>query len=80
MSTAVRIFQGRFGRVALLKMDRPLVAHGHSQCHVLLKASGPDTCFSVRDKLCPLNDDTAVLVNSWEPHSYKHQNPDAPPP
>jgi AraC family transcriptional regulator len=78
MSTAIRIFQGKFGRVALLDMDGPLVTHAHSQCHVLLKASGADTFFAVREKLHPLTDETAVLVNSWEPHSYAHQNPDAP--
>jgi AraC-like DNA-binding protein len=78
MSTAIRIFQGKFGRVALLDMDGPLVTHAHSQCHVLLKASGADTFFAVRDRLYPLTDETAVLVNSWEPHSYAHQNPDAP--
>lgn len=59
-------------------MDRPLVTHAHSQCHVLIKASGADTFFAVRDKLYPLTDDSAVLVNSWEPHSYAHQNPNAP--
>lgn len=78
MSTAIRIFQGKFGRVALLDMDGPLVTHAHSQCHVLLKASGADTFFSVRHKMQPLTDDTAVLINSWEPHSYAHLNPDAP--
>jgi AraC-like DNA-binding protein len=52
--------------------------HAHSQCHVLLKASGADTFFAVRGRLHRLTDETAVLVNSWEPHSYAHQNPDAP--
>jgi AraC family transcriptional regulator len=78
MSTAVRVFQGKFGRVALLDMDRPLVTHAHSQCHVLIKVSGADTFFSVRDKRYPLTDQTAVLVNSWAPHSYAHHDPDAP--
>jgi AraC family transcriptional regulator len=78
MSTAVRVFKGKFGRVALLDMDRPLVTHAHSQCHVLIKVSGEDTFFTVRDKLHPLTDQTAVLVNTWEPHSYTHHNPDAP--
>jgi AraC-like DNA-binding protein len=78
MSTAVRVLQGKFGRVALLDMDRPLVTHGHSQCHVLIKVSGEDTFFTVRDKVYPLNDQTAVLINSWEPHAYTHHDPDAP--
>lgn len=78
MSTAIRVLQGKFGRVALLNMDRPLVNHAHSQCHVLIKISGTDTFFSVRDRRYPLNDHTAVLVNTWEPHAYTHHHPNAP--
>ena len=65
MSTAVRILQGKFGRVCLLDMDRPLVTHAHSQCHVLIKVSGEDTSFSVRDKSYPLTDHTAVLGDGY---------------
>jgi AraC-like DNA-binding protein len=78
MSSAIKIFQGRFGRVALLDMDRPLVAHAHHHCHVLIKAEGVDTFFTVRDRLQPLMASTAVLVNAWEPHAYTHQMPDGP--
>lgn len=74
MSRALRIFHGAFGRVALLGMDESLVPHAHSECHVLLKASGADTFFSVRNRQQPLTDQTAVLINAWEPHSYDHQN------
>lgn len=72
MSNALRIARGRFGRVALLDMDRPLVRHAHPHCHVLLKVEGADTQFSVRDRLVPLTDDSAVLINAWEPHAYAH--------
>lgn len=78
LSTAIKIFHGRFGRVALLDMDKPLIPHAHHHCHVLIKASGADTFFSVRDRLNPLTDDTAVLVNAWELHSYEHPGPMAP--
>lgn len=61
-----------------MDMDRPLVPHAHSQCHVLIKISGADTFFSVRDKLYPLTDETAVLVDSWALHNYAHHDPDAP--
>ncbi len=77
MSRALNIFQGRFGRVALLDMDRSLVTHAHRACHVLLKFGGADTAFHVRGEICPLMDDTAVLVNAWEPHAYTHA-PNAP--
>lgn len=77
MSLAVRAFQGQFGRIALLDMNGPLVMHAHSQCHVLLKVGGEDTCFSVRNASVPLTDRAMVLINSWEPHAYTHR-PDAP--
>jgi AraC-like DNA-binding protein len=73
MTSALRLFQGRFGRVALLDSDKDLVTHTHPQCHVLLKASGADTSFQVRDRLYPLTGDSLVLVNAWEPHSKVHR-------
>lgn len=78
MSTAIRVLQGQFGRVALLNMDHPLVNHAHSQCHVLIKVGGSDTFFRVKGKYYPLNDNTAVLVNAWESHAYTHHNTGAP--
>jgi AraC family transcriptional regulator len=70
MANAVDIFQGAFGRIALLDMDQGLVAHAHPHCHVLVKISGADSAFLVHDRLCPLTDETIVLVNPWELHSY----------
>jgi len=75
MSTAIKIFQGRFGRVALLNMNAPLVGHAHHHCHILLKAGGADSAFLVRGERQPLIDDSAVLVNAWEPHAYTHEPP-----
>jgi AraC-like DNA-binding protein len=75
MSVAVKLFQGRFGRVALLDMTAPLVTHAHHHCHVLLKAGGSDSAFLVRGQRQPLTENTAVLVNAWEPHAYQHDLP-----
>ena len=72
MSIPIRLFHGDFGRVALLEMDAPLIPHAHHHCHLLLKASGPDTAFRVRGQSYPLTNDNAVLVNAWEEHSYLH--------
>lgn len=72
MSTALRIAHGTFGRVALLDMDCSLVRHAHPHCHVLLKVEGADTQFMVGDRIYPLTDQAAVLVNGWQPHSYVH--------
>lgn len=72
MSIALRIAHGAFGRVALLDMDRSLVRHAHPHCHVLLKVEGADTQFVVGDRVYPLTDSSAVLVDGWKPHSYVH--------
>ena len=72
MSTALRIAHGAFGRVALLDMDESLVRHAHPHCHVLLKVEGADTQFVVGDKVYPLTDEAAILVNGWQPHAYVH--------
>lgn len=77
MTTALRIAQGKFGRVALLDMDTPLVSHAHSQCHVIFKASGADSAFYVSEERLPVTDRTAILVNAWEPH-YFFSEPDFP--
>ena len=75
MSSAIKLFQGRFGRVALLDMDAPLVGHAHHHCHILFKAGCADSAFVVRGEHAPLADDSAVLVNAWEYHAYVHQAP-----
>ncbi len=73
MARALNIFQGAFGRVAVLQMSHSLVMHAHPHCHVLIKLGGADGAFNVRDAHCPLSDDSVVLVNAWEPHAYLHQ-------
>jgi AraC family transcriptional regulator len=73
MTHALKFFQGRFGRVALLDSDHSLVTHAHPQCHVLIKARGEDTAFEVGDRLHPLTRDTAILVNAWEAHAKIHE-------
>jgi AraC family transcriptional regulator len=75
MTSALKFFQGRFGRVALLDSDHSLVTHAHPQCHVLIKARGEDTAFEVGGRLHDLTRDTVVLVNAWEPHAKIHTVP-----
>lgn len=53
-------------------MNMLLVAHAHHHCHVLIKAFGTDAFFSVRGQPQPLTNDSAILINAWEPHSYSH--------
>ena len=70
MSTAIRLLHGNFGRVALLRMNAPLVVHAHRHCHILIKASGSDAAFNVNGTYVPLTGQNAVLVNAWEPHAF----------
>lgn len=72
MTKAISILKGPFGRVALLEMDAPLITHAHHHCHIILNYAGCDQTFGVRDRVYPLTDQTAILVNSWEPHFYVH--------
>lgn len=72
MSTALKIFKGKFGRVSLLDMSKPLVVHAHHHCHVLIKVNGIDSYFSVKGKNQPLTNESVVLVNAWESHAYMH--------
>lgn len=78
MSSAIRILQGSFGRVALLDVDKPLAMHAHQNCHILIKASGVDTYFRARNEIQPLTGANAVLVNAWEPHAYWHHRDGGP--
>lgn len=73
MARALQIFQGGFGRAALLDMNHSLVLHAHPHCHVLIKVAGADTAFNVDGRSCPLGEDCFVVVNAWEPHSYTHR-------
>lgn len=72
MSRGRGIIQGEYGRVALLDINAPVLTHAHPHCHVLVKVSGADSAFRVKGRDYPLNDQTLVVVNSWEPHAYPH--------
>ena len=65
MSNALRLASGRFGRVALLDMDRPLVRHAHPHCHVLLKVEGVDTRFSVGERTVVLTNEQPAVELRW---------------
>lgn len=74
MSVPVTILQGEFGRVGLMSMDSPLAMHVHHHCHFIFKAGGEDTLFEVCGTKHALNEETAILVNAWEPHQWAPQN------
>lgn len=76
MTAGIGIVTGNFGRVALLDMDTPLTTHAHRHCHIVMKIDGADQRFFVEGKSVPLTQDVAVVVNSWQEHSYSPQPSD----
>lgn len=73
MTAAVRVMLGSFGRVALVELGHCLVRHAHPHYHMLFKVAGADTSFIVDDKLTPLTDGSAVLVDAWRPHEFVYR-------
>jgi AraC-like DNA-binding protein len=73
MTTAIRVFEGPYGRALLLNVTQRMAAHAHHHCHVLVKAAGPDVTFIIRDQPYVLSNDNALVMNVWETHSYIHQ-------
>jgi AraC family transcriptional regulator len=63
------ILQGDFGRLTLNMTARSLVEHAHSEYNIIFKLGGADTGFRVAGKDIQLTDETAILVNPWEPHA-----------
>jgi AraC family transcriptional regulator len=61
---------GRFGRVSLVDIDRPVAGHAHPQCHALFKVGGADSVFEVDGRRYPLAEHSGVLVNAWQQHAY----------
>lgn len=72
MVRAERIVQGKMGGLALFDLDHSLGLHAHSQWHIVIKCGGADGAVRVRDRCYPLTEQSAVLVNRWEPHHYAH--------
>lgn len=72
MAKSCRVHHSPLGRVTVLELTRSGAAHAHSHPHLLLKLAGADGCFEVDGRPYALTDAQAILVNSWEPHAYRH--------
>ncbi|WP_161973795.1 helix-turn-helix domain-containing protein [Hwanghaeella grinnelliae] len=70
LSRPIATLFGGFGRIGITDMDCPLATHVHPHLHAIIKLDGADTSFRVRDTLCPVTANSAVLVNAWEPHAW----------
>ena len=73
MSDALRILHGKFGRVALALVDKPMAVHAHRVCHIIFKVGGGAIEIGIRERQHRLDARTVLLVNAWEPHFYEQK-------
>jgi AraC-like DNA-binding protein len=69
MTGEVRVFVGRFGRIALLERTPTIAEHAHAQAHALIKVSGADATFLVEGRKQLLDAGSAVLIDPWVVHA-----------
>lgn len=78
MSEAIAVHHGAFGRSALYELNRPFVTHAHREGHLICYVSGGNAIVRVGDKPIRIDDNTAVAVAPWEPHSFEELDKDNP--
>lgn len=78
MRRSITGLKGQFGRMAIMDLRRPLTVHAHPQCHCLIKLFGSDGDYIVGGEQVTLDPDTALLVRSWEPHSFEFKDGQQP--
>ena len=78
MSSALSVYHGPFGRVALYNLDRPMITHAHREGHLTFYVSGPESIMPVKEMPNILNPETAVACSPWEPHSFQPGRLDTP--
>lgn len=71
------LMQGEYGRVTLNLTARALVEHAHSEYNCIFKIGGGDAPFRIDGQPYILEDNTALLINPWQPHA-KLQSKDGP--
>ena len=72
MSTALAVYHGRFGRVTLYHLDRPMAMHAHREGHLIFHVHGEEASLKVCDADHPLNRRLGAAVNPWQPHNFQH--------
>lgn len=78
MSEAIAVHHGAFGRAALYELNRPFVTHAHREGHLICYVSGGNATVTVGDQPITIDDNTAVAVAPWEPHSFEKLSADDP--
>lgn len=70
MSHAIAVYHGKFGRASLYQLSHDLSTHAHREGHLTFFVQGLHASMRMHDEVYTLDDDTAVAINPWEPHSF----------
>ncbi|MBY8975952.1 helix-turn-helix domain-containing protein [Rhodobacteraceae bacterium NNCM2] len=70
MARALSVHHGSFGRAKLYELDKPLITHAHREGHLIFYLGGATATVRVGDEDIPLDQNGAVAVSPWEPHSF----------
>ena len=74
MARAIAVHHGSFGRATLYELDNPLITHAHREGHLIFYLGGGRGKFVVRGECYDLDENNAVAVSPWEPHSFSPVN------
>ena len=70
MSTALAVYHGPFGRVALYSINRPMATHAHREGHLTFFVQGTPSHVTASGVTCRIDAGTAGTVNPWQPHNF----------
>lgn len=76
MSSAIAVRHGKFGRVAIHRMDKPMVLHAHREGHLLFKLDGSSATCIVEGQPQAIDGRTAAAVSPWQPHRFMPDDPE----
>ena len=78
MTTALRIFDGRFGRAVLKESRAGQGSHKHAEHQLIVKYDGADRQYVVDGERAVLTRDGIMFVNAGRPHETLANEGDAP--
>ena len=70
MATSIKLFRGAFGHVSILNVASALVTHAHAEAHLIVWLDGTPGEMTVGEARVAPGPETAIAVNSFEPHSH----------
>jgi AraC-like DNA-binding protein len=76
MSTALAVYHGPFGRVALYNINRPMATHAHREGHVTFHVHGTPSVVTASGVSYRVDAGNGNAVNPWQPHSFHPGDPE----